>query len=131
MKLPKDKRLTRQRKVILEALRSVKTHPAADEVYDMVRQELPKISLGTVYRNLEVLSEMGFIQKLEMAGLQKRFDGNPEPHYHIRCLNCGCVRDVDVEMKLDMMKKNMSGFLVQGYRLEFVGVCPDCQAGVE
>ena len=131
MKFPKDKRLTRQRKVILEALRSVKTHPTADEVYDMVRQELPRISLGTVYRNLEVLSEMGLIQKLEMAGLQKRFDGNPEPHYHIRCLNCGCVRDVDVEMKLDMMKKNMSGFLVQGYRLEFVGVCPDCQAGVE
>ncbi len=130
MKFPKDKRLTRQRKVILEALRSVKTHPTADEVYDMVRQELPKISLGTVYRNLEVLSEMGFIQKLEMAGLQKRFDGNPEPHYHIRCLNCGCVRDVDVEMNLDMMEKNMSGFLVHGYRLEFFGICPDCQTSV-
>ena len=130
MKLPKDKRLTRQRKVILEALRSVKTHPTADEVYDMVRQELPRISLGTVYRNLEVLSEMGLIQKLEMAGLQKRFDGNPEPHYHIRCLNCGCVRDVDVEMNLDMMEKNMSGFLVHGYRLEFFGICPDCQTSV-
>ena len=130
MKFPKDKRLTRQRKVILEALRSVKTHPTADEVYDMVRQELPRISLGTVYRNLEVLSEMGLIQKLEMAGLQKRFDGNPEPHYHIRCSNCGCVRDVDVEMNLDMMEKNMSGFLVHGYRLEFFGICPDCQTSV-
>ncbi|WP_457572020.1 Fur family transcriptional regulator [Desulfovulcanus sp.] len=130
MKLPKGKRLTRQRKVILEALRGVTTHPTADEVYDMVRKNLPKISLGTVYRNLEILSEMGLIQKLEIAGQQKRFDGNPEPHYHIRCIDCGRVCDVDFELDIDIKQKTISGFLVQGYRVEFFGICPDCQAGV-
>jgi Fur family ferric uptake transcriptional regulator len=67
--------MTRQRKVILEELRNVDTHPSADEIYEMVRKRLPHISLGTVYRNLEILSETGAIQKLELGCAQKKFDG--------------------------------------------------------
>ena len=72
-------RMTRQRRVILEELRKVKTHPSADEIYEIVRKRLPRISLGTVYRNLEILSESGDIQKLEPGCSLKRFDGMRSP----------------------------------------------------
>ena len=91
-------RLTNQRQVILEELRNVKTHPTASELYDMVRQRLPRIGLGTVYRNLELLADCGIINKLETGGEQKRFDGNPGPHYHIRCTTCGRVDDIDMPL---------------------------------
>ena len=68
-------RMTHQRRIILEELRNTRSHPTADEVYEIVRKRIPKISLGTVYRNLELLSESGVIQKLEIGGTQKRFDG--------------------------------------------------------
>ena len=67
---------TAQREAILEELRSVDTHPTADELYVMLRRRMPQISLGTVYRNLEQLSQLGVIQKLATTGKQKRFDGN-------------------------------------------------------
>jgi Fur family transcriptional regulator, ferric uptake regulator len=87
-------RMTRQRQVILEQLREVCSHPTADEVYGMVRRRLPRISLGTVYRNLEMLVKAGLIRRLDMAGRQRRYDGNVEHHYHVRCSRCGCVGDV-------------------------------------
>ena len=68
-------RMTRQRKVILEIMKNVTSHPTADQVHQMVRKTLPHVSLATVYRNLEILSEHGMIQKLELAGAQRRFDG--------------------------------------------------------
>ena len=87
-------RMTRQRMVILEELKKVRTHPTADELYAMVRARLPRISLGTVYRNLDFLAETGEILKLEAAGSIRRFDGDIRPHQHIRCTNCGRVGDV-------------------------------------
>ena len=125
-------RMTRQRQVILDELRSVTTHPTADEVYDMVRKILPRISLGTVYRNLELMHEAGMVMKLETAGMQKRFDGNPAPHYHIRCINCGIVRDLELEDKgHDLESTLKTDFKVLGHRLEFYGLCPACQSPVE
>ena len=120
--------MTRQRKVILEELRKVDTHPSADEVYEMVRKRLPRISLGTVYRNLEILSAKGEIQKLELGCTLKRFDGIAENHYHIRCLQCDRVvdapEDVDVAVNHDL--KNTTKFKIVGHKLEFIGICPDC-----
>ena len=121
-------RMTRQRKVILEELRKVVTHPSADEVYEMVRKRLPRISLGTVYRNLEILSETGEIQKLEFGCNLKRFDGIARDHYHIRCLHCDRV--IDAPTGFDLIVKHESktanGFKIIGHRLEFLGICPDC-----
>ena len=121
-------RMTRQRKVILEELRKVDTHPSADEVYEMVRKRLPRISLGTVYRNLEILSECGEIQKLELGCNLKRFDGNSENHYHIRCIHChrmvDAPADFDVAVNHDL--KNATDFKIIGHKLEFIGICPDC-----
>ena len=120
--------MTRQREVILKELRSAKIHPSADEVYERVRRYLPRISLGTVYRNLEILSEMGEIQKLELGGDIKRFDWNPKKHYHIRCMQCGRVDDAPIA-PLQQVEDELYGatvFTIIGHRLEFEGLCPEC-----
>ena len=120
--------MTRQRKTILKELRKVRSHPSADEVYEMVRLQLPRISLGTVYRNLEILSEHEEIQKLEIGGTLKRFDGNPEDHYHIRCVRCNRIDDAPVHPLKDIenMVHGATDYKIFGHRLEFVGFCPDC-----
>ena len=121
-------RMTKQRKVILEELCKVTTHPTADEVYDMVRQRLPRISLGTVYRNLDVLAESGDILKLEHAGSQKRFDGNVTPHAHVRCVVCGKVGDVmNAEYIANAEGAAAPGFTIHSARVEFEGVCDSCR----
>jgi Fur family ferric uptake transcriptional regulator len=121
-------RMTRQREVILEEIRRAKTHPSADEVYEMVRKRLPRISLGTVYRNLEILSELGKIQKLELGGDLKRFDWNPKQHYHIRCLSCGRIDNAPLA-PLNRIEDELYGstvYTIIGHRLVFEGLCPAC-----
>ena len=121
-------RMTRQRRVILEELRKVRSHPSADEVYEMVRRRLPRISLGTVYRNLEILSDSGEIQKLEPGCTLKRFDGNPQAHHHIRCVACGRIVDADFDAAITIPEDpaGSTEFKIIGHRLEFFGVCPAC-----
>jgi Fur family ferric uptake transcriptional regulator len=121
-------RMTRQREVILEEIRRAKVHPSADEVYEMVRKRLPRISLGTVYRNLEILSELGEIQKLELGGDIKRFDWDPKKHYHVRCLQCGRVDNAPIA-PLREIEDELYGatvYTIIGHRLEFEGLCPRC-----
>ena len=90
MKLSK----TVQRKVIVDELRKLKCHPTADELYEVVRRKLPRISLGTVYRNLEVLSANGEIQRLGLGRKQMCFDGNTSRQYHLVCRLCGAIEDI-------------------------------------
>lgn len=122
-------RTTHQRRVILEEIRRVNTHPTADEIYEMVRKRLPRISLGTVYRNLEILSTCGLIQKIGPASSQMLFDGDPRNHYHIRCIHCGRVEDAPIEM-IDTIEQDIreeSDYTILAHRLEFIGVCPACK----
>jgi Fur family ferric uptake transcriptional regulator len=121
-------RMTEQRKVILEELGKVKTHPTADEVYEMVRRRLPHISLGTVYRSLDVMSESGVIRKLDL-GPQMRFDADLSEHYHVRCVHCGRVSDLFIEpvAGLDELAKKATDYDIIGFHLEFIGVCPKCR----
>ena len=124
----KSRRMTLQRKTILNILRQKKSHPSADEIYELVRKQLPRISLGTVYRNLELLARMELIQKLELGGTIKRFDWNPNKHYHIRCLVCGQVDDAPIA-PLNKLEDELYGatvFSIIGHRLEFEGLCPNC-----
>ncbi len=125
-------RMTKQREIILEELKKLKTHPTASDLYDIVRKRLPKISLGTVYRNLEILAEMGLIKKLEIAGKEKRWDGDISKHYHFRCVKCGKVEDIflkdeDLE-KLDSFFKNYINDNVkfEEMNVEISGLCKDC-----
>lgn len=126
--MSQNTRMTRQRFVILNVLRKLKTHPTADEVYALVRAQIPRISLGTVYRNLDLLAESGEIVKIESAGSQKRFDGDIEAHQHVRCTSCGRIGDVmpPIPLPLNAMPK-VHGFQVQSARVEFDGTCNDCK----
>jgi len=122
-------RITKQRQIILDELCSVTSHPTADLLYQMVRKRLPKISLGTVYRNLEIMSECGIIQKLDIGGTQKRFDGAPHVHYHVRCSRCGRVDDLDLppDFNVEKAAAKLTSFKILRHRLEFTGLCPECQ----
>ena len=122
---------TNQRRIIIEELRKLKTHPTADELYAIVREKLPQISLGTVYRNLELLAEAGKVLKLELSGKQKRFDGNINKHFHMRCSSCGRIEDMEAEEmgEIDSRLNDLVDKLkVDGYRLELSGLCSKCRA---
>lgn len=121
--------MTPQRRVILEALEKTDAHLTAAEVYEIVRARLPRISLGTIYRNLEILSQLGTIQKLEIGGTQKRFDAETFNHYHVRCVACGRVDNAPMEPQtaLEASIEGLTGYEITGHRLEFVGLCLQCR----
>jgi Fur family ferric uptake transcriptional regulator len=126
----KPRRNTRQRRVVLEELRKVRSHPTAAELYEIVRHRLPRISLATVYRNLELLADEGLIRKLDVAGGPSRFDGDNVPHWHVRCVRCGRVDDVSgvpADFAIPRLE-NAGGYEILGHRLEFEGICPACAA---
>jgi len=120
--------MTRQRQIILEEIQKMRSHPTADEVYERVRKRLPKLSLGTVYRNLEILSQSGVIKKLEMTGSRRRFDGSFGNHYHVACVHCGKVEDISMDpvRGLEESVRSASGYRILGHSLKFLGVCPRC-----
>jgi Fur family ferric uptake transcriptional regulator len=122
-------RMTRQRTIILEELGKARTHPAADEIYSRVRQRLPRISLGTVYRNLDVLAKAGLIAKLEIAGGPRRYDVCIEDHCHIKCVNCGRIEDIFVSPGTGFEEgpSKRTGYRITGHHVEFTGVCPKCE----
>ena len=121
-------RMTKQRRAILEQLQSHPTHPTADELYARVRGVLPRISLGTVYRNLEAMADRGMVLKLGAADAPKRFDGRAQAHYHVRCVRCGRVEDAPVAVLVGMEGGGgeATGYEVTGHQLEFIGLCPRC-----
>ncbi len=122
-------RMTNQREIILRELRKSKRHLSADELYDIVKKVMPRISLATVYRNLEILSEAGLIGKLEISGRQKRFDFDVSDHDHIYCVVCHKVDNLDIERK-DVDSEQLgaaAGYTITGYRVEIIGICPECQ----
>ena len=122
-------RMTRQRRVVFEELSNVKTHPTADQVYEMVRRRLPRISLSTVYRNLELLARTGKVLRLNMDGEQRRYDADTSQHEHVYCLKCGRVDDVPgVEMpNVEKIACGRTNYDIMGYRLKFLGICPQCK----
>lgn len=121
-------RMTRQRAVILEELRRLKSHPTADELYSVVRGRLPHISLGTVYRNLDFLVESGAARCLEIAGATRRFDGDISDHQHVRCVHCGRIGDVTPPRAVPEVESlQASGFArILRSRVAYDGVCECC-----
>jgi Fur family ferric uptake transcriptional regulator len=126
-------RMTQQRRMILEELRKENIHPTADQLYELVRKRLPRVSLGTIYRNLEILTSLGEIQTLEISGSQKRYDGIAQQHYHIRCVYCDRVDDAPIA-PLNRLEDELYGatvYTIMGHRLEFLGLCPACSQNQE
>lgn len=125
----KPRRMTKQKKVILDVLRSTQSHPTADWVYEQARKHLPDISLGTVYRNLNFLRDMGEIMELNYGSSFSRFDGNPVNHYHFACKGCGKIFDINISLANEMEKdvEINTGFQVDSHRIEFYGSCNECR----
>lgn len=124
---------SKQRDLILKIIRSTKCHPNADWIYVAARKEIPNISLGTVYRNLKLLVDEGKIQELCLKNNIKRYDGDLRDHYHVSCFNCHKVEDVphiSPRAKSDEIEELMN-YQIIAHRLEFIGLCPDCQKKVK
>lgn len=124
-----SRRNTKQRQVILEELQKLRSHPSAAALYEIVRERLPNISLGTVYRNLDLLARTGVIRKLNVGHNEARFDGITEHHYHICCARCGRVDDLlDAPVTVDDTGiSQLQGFDILGHQLQFIGICPACK----
>jgi Fe2+ or Zn2+ uptake regulation protein len=124
-----NRRTTKQRAAILKILRGTRSHPTADQIYDLARKQIPNISKGTVYRNLQVLREGGTISELNLNGTLSRYEAKQSRHYHFRCEQCGRVFDIDepVNEEIDKRLAARTGFKVSSHYMEFQGLCKDCQ----
>ena len=123
------KRNTIQREFVLRTVIKLKGHVTADEVYESIHSEHPNISRGTVYRNLKVLAEEGQIRRIEVPNGSDRFDFTTKEHYHVRCVRCGEIADVEMDAVSDLTKqiKDSNGMNIIGYDILFKGLCRNCQ----
>ena len=119
---------SRQRESILQYLRSTKCHPTAETVYQHIVADHPNISLGTVYRNLTLLTELGEINKITAFDGPDRFDGNVTPHYHFLCRECGAVLDLEMDSlaHIDLLAAHNFKGTIESHTVQFFGKCPDC-----
>jgi len=119
---------SRQRDKILNILQSTDTHPTASWVYDELKKEFNNLSMGTVYRNLNILIDQNLVKKIEAGSSFDRFDGNTEPHYHFFCRKCGSVYDLPIDpiTDIDLKARLVSGFKVEAHEVKFFGVCSYC-----
>ena len=123
------RRNTIQRSFVLEAVNKLHCHATADEIYNEIARQHPTISRATVYRNLNLLSEMGEIRRLEIPGSADRFDHISSNHCHVKCEVCGRVFDVDMDFVsgLESGIRDAHGFDFTGYDIIFHGVYPECK----
>ena len=123
--------MTPQRMAILKVISNAETHPAVDEIYDEVRKEFPMTSLATVYKTIGTLKGIGEINEIIMQDGSSRVDGqSPESHPHMICLNCGEVIDVEMDGFEDLTASltDKHHYKIKNFRLDFFGICPNCQA---
>ncbi|PKM81627.1 MAG: transcriptional repressor [Firmicutes bacterium HGW-Firmicutes-14] len=121
--------MTKQKKIILDILQNTKCHPSADWIYEQAKKLVPDISLGTVYRNLNVLRDSGEILELNYGSTYSRYDGDAENHYHFLCEKCNQLFNVAIPVYqgLDKMVQDTTGFDVNYHRMEFYGICDSCK----
>lgn len=120
---------SRQRELILETLRALENHPTAEELHEAVRRHMPSISLGTVYRNLNLLVDAGIIRKLESSGSASiRYDGRMDEHCHLICTSCGSIMDIDlgISARIDTAVREQAGFIVTEHGIVLKGICAEC-----
>lgn len=125
----KQYRYSRQRERLLEVLRATTSHPTATWLYDTIKSEFPRLSLGTVYRNLAILVDQGLIQKIDAGSTFDRFEAKTEPHYHLICRKCGKISDFEEHFfpEIDDEIRQSIDFDIEGHRIDFFGTCSDCR----
>ncbi|MCM8803740.1 MAG: transcriptional repressor [Candidatus Omnitrophica bacterium] len=123
------RRNTKQRKAILEELKKLKTHPTSYTLFRILKRKFPKISLGTIYRNLNILKEEGKILELTGGKYGCHYDGCTEQHYHFFCIGCNNVFDLEIPVfkGLDKKVSKKGGIEVKYHRLDFYGYCQNCK----
>lgn len=119
---------SRQRECIREYVRSCKEHPTADSIYGVMKEEFPNISLGTVYRNLSLLVELGEITKISIDNGPDRFDCNTKPHSHFICTHCHCIQDIEIpeiDCVVEKASEDING-KISAHRTTLYGICKQC-----
>lgn len=119
--------MTRQRKIIFDIIENSNKHPTADQIYAIAKQQLPSISVGTVYRNLKLMSEAGEIRRLVVPEGPDHYDNMRMSHDHAVCINCGRIIDVDSAQWVHPPKEMLPGMHVVGYELIVKCVCDHCE----
>jgi len=119
---------SRQREQILSLLRGTDKHPTAGWIHRELKKELSNLSIGTVYRNINILLDQNLVQKIEAGSDNDRFDANTEQHYHFICRECGSVDDLPLKVLTGLNKKatRVTNYQVEKHRLDFYGICPLC-----
>jgi Fur family peroxide stress response transcriptional regulator len=122
-------RKSKQREAIYEYLKRNDSHPTAQTIYEAIRDEFPSLSLGTVYRNLNILEEQGYVRKLHYGSTFDRFDADTDEHYHFNCRLCGRVYDLPLRQHdhLEEKAEEISGHKVEDHAIDFYGVCAQCR----
>ena len=124
-------RATPQRMALLKIIAASEEHPSATQIYERMQEQFPTTTLGTVYKTLTLLKEMGEVLELEFSGAENRYDGNnPYPHLHLLCVQCRRIVDpkVDLLSHLPTQVAKKTGFQITGQRFDLYGLCPDCQS---
>ena len=119
-------KITKQRSLILDELRKLCTHPTADELYELVKNKHKGIGMCTVYRNLENFYKEGLIGKIK--GNPTRYDGNITPHNHIKCIACGKIKDIFVDLPVNEAEIIKLGYKLHSYKVEINGLCKECDS---
>ena len=123
-------RLTPQRVALLRLLATSEGHPSASDLYDQLQAQFPTTSPGTVYKTLSLLKDLDEVLELGFSDDDNRYDGNkPYPHSHLICIRCRKIIDPEVSLTQNLVAEvaQQSGFQIVGHRLDFYGLCPDCQ----
>lgn len=120
---------SKQREALFKLLCSTKTHPTAAWLYDRLRKDFPRLSQGTVYRNLNILAEQKRIKILNTGSGFAHFDADMSVHNHVICTRCGKVEDVYIssDVRREQEAADISGYRIDSHRLDFFGLCPDCR----
>ncbi len=128
-----ERRNTIQKSLVLQAVFELKRHLTADEVYEFIKKSHPTIGKGTVYRNLAILSEEGAIRRVEIPDGPDRFDFTLKRHYHMRCVRCGDVQDVDLGEipELEAKLRETQAVKLLDYDILFKGICAECAKKTE
>ena len=128
-----NRRNTIQKDLVRNAVYEMKRHVTANEVYEFIKEAYPTIGKGTVYRNLDILVEEGALRKVEVPDGPNRFDFTLKNHYHVRCVKCGEVSDVDMDEIPDLLERihNTHGIEFLDYDISFKGICPKCREKVK
>ncbi len=123
-------RLTPQRMAVLKVLATSQEHPSVERIYERVKVDFPMTSLATIYKTVTLLKEMGEVWELGFSDDSNRYDGNkPYPHPHLICTRCKSIVDLEVATLSELSQEvaRSTGYRILGHRLDFLGICPQCQ----